>query len=219
MPNSPHPMLIAHNKDIITSLREVSRSQPLRLLTSACMVGEPCGIDGSDYGMGGTLAEFESHPLIKMLPFCPERSSMGVPRGMPDIHGGDGFDVIAGRAKVLDENSNDLTEAMIAGAQNMLKFAMEEKAELAILTDMSAACGSQVISDGCRLRENRRYQVGVGVATALLLEYGIPCCSQRDFKSLALLQTKLGIKPRSLDDGKDHHMTDWFLETFGDRSS
>lgn len=31
----------------------------------------------------------------------------------------------------------------------MLAYAKEARAELAILTDMGAACGSQVISDGC----------------------------------------------------------------------
>ena len=74
---------------------------------------------------------------------------------MPDIHGGDGVDVLAGRARVLDEHGSDLTEAMLAGARAMLAFARDNGAELAILTDMSAACGSQVISDGCRLVPDR----------------------------------------------------------------
>jgi uncharacterized protein YbbK (DUF523 family) len=83
-------------------------------------------------------------------------------------------DVIAGRAKVLDEHGQDLTREMVEGARAMLAFARDARAELAILTDMSAACGSQVISDGCRLVAVRRYQKGVGVATALLVEAGIP---------------------------------------------
>jgi uncharacterized protein YbbK (DUF523 family) len=52
---------------------------------------------------------------------------------MPDIHGGDGFDVLAGRAKVLDEHGRDLTAQMLAGAEAMLLFARAQRAELAIL--------------------------------------------------------------------------------------
>lgn len=56
---------------------------------------------------------------------------------MPDIRDGDGLDVVAGRARILDEQGVDLTEAMLDGARAMLAFAQESRAELAILTDMS----------------------------------------------------------------------------------
>jgi hypothetical protein len=106
---------------------------------------------------------------------------------------------------------------MLAGAHAMLAFAQKEHAELAILTDMSAACGSQVISDGCRLVGNRRYQKGVGVATALLLEAGIPVVSQRDFRTLGLLRGRLepGFEPPA--DARDHHDHAWTLEHLSQR--
>ena len=40
--------------------------------------------------------------------------------------------------------------ARAARAQAMLRFAAQERAEFAILTDMSAACGSQVVTMGTR---------------------------------------------------------------------
>jgi hypothetical protein len=91
-------------------------------------------------------------------------------------------------------------------------FARSEAVELAILTDMSAACGSQVISDGCRLDEQRRYQKGVGIATALLLDAGIPVVSQRDFHTLALLRARMdpGFEPPP--DARDHHEHPWTVE-------
>lgn len=87
----------------------------------------------------------------------------------------------------------------------MLAHAQAGGAELAIVTDVSAACGSQVISDGYRLVEVRRNQKGVGVATALLLEAGIPVVSQRDFRTLGLLRARLepGYVPPV--DSRDHH--------------
>ncbi len=78
-----------------------------------------------------------------------------------------------------EPTEQDLTATMIEGAQAMLAFAQQAGAELAILTDMSAACGSQVISDGCRLLAERRWQKGVGVATAMLLDASIPVVPQR----------------------------------------
>jgi hypothetical protein len=95
-----------------------------------------------------------------------------------------------------------------------LPFAQRQQAELAILTDMSAACGSQVISDGCRLipEAKRRWQRGVGVATALLLEAGIPVVAQRDFRTLALLRARLEPGYTPPDDARDHHQHPWVVE-------
>ena len=91
----------------------------------------------------------------------------------------------------------------------MVELAVAARAELAILTDMSAACGSQVISSGCRLAPLRHYQKGVGVASAMLLDAGIPLVSQRDFHTLALLRARLEpgyVVPAAL---RDHHEQDW----------
>ena len=117
---------------------------------------------------------------------------------------------------MLDEHGNDLTAQMIAGARAMLEHARAARVELAILTDVSAACGSQVISDGCRLVEVRRYRKGVGVAAAVLLEAGIAVVSQRDFHTLALLRARLEpgwTPPEAL---RDHHEHAWTVEHLPD---
>jgi len=169
-------------------------------------------VDGSDYGLGVKLGDLLALPTLRALPFCPEQHALGTPRTMPDIHGGDGFDVIAGRARVVDEHGADLTDKMIEGARAMLAHARKVDAEMAILTDVSAACGSQVISDGCRLVEVRRHQKGVGVATALLLEAGIAVVSQRDFNTLALLRARLEPGYVAPPGARDHHEHPWTLE-------
>jgi uncharacterized protein YbbK (DUF523 family) len=119
---------------------------------------------------------------------------------------------VAGRAKIFDEHGEDLTARMLDGARAMLEFAERSRAELAIVTDMSAACGSQVISDGRRLVEVRRYQKGVGVATALLLEAGLPVVSQRDFRTLALLRARLKPGYQPPEGARDHHEHPWTVE-------
>ncbi len=205
-------MLLAHHPDGLLALRNPTPADPWRVLVSGCLASWPCGVAGDDYGLGAVLAELFALPTIRPLPFCPEQHALGTPRTMPDIHGGDGVDVVAGRARVLDEHGKDLTDAMIAGARAMVAFALAERAELAILTDASAACGSQVISDGCRLVQLRRHRKGVGVATALVLHAGIPVVSQRDFRTLARLRARLEPGFVAPADVRDHHDHPWTLE-------
>jgi uncharacterized protein YbbK (DUF523 family) len=197
---------------MIGSLRQPTEQDPWRVLISGCIAGWLCGVEGSDYGFGAQFRELLALPTLRPLPFCPEQYALGTPRSMPDIHGGDGVDVVAGRAKIFDEHGHDLTAKMLEGARAMLAFAQQERVELAILTDMSAACGSQVIADGCRLVAEPRRQRGVGVATALLLEAGIPVVAQRDYQTLALLRLRLDPGYQPPDGLRDHHEHPWVLE-------
>lgn len=205
-------MLLAHHRHLIDALREPSVEDPWRVLVSGCLAAWQCGVDGTDYGMGASIADLLALPTLRALPFCPEQHALGTPRTMPDIHGGDGADVLAGRARVLDEHGTDLTAAMIRGARAMAEHAIASGAELAILTDMSAACGTQVISDGCRFDPVRRFQKGVGVAAAALLEAGIPVVSQRDFATLALLRRRLDPSHAIDAELRDHHEHPWTIE-------
>ena len=199
-------------------LRIPTVADPLRVLVSGCLAGLPCGVEGTDYGLGAVLREMLALPTVRATPFCPEDHGLGTPRTMPDIHGGDGHDVLDGRARVLDEHGADLTEGMIRGAEAMLAHARAHAVELAILTDMSAACGSQVISDGCRLVPVRSFTAGVGVATACLLRAGFPVVSQRDPKTLgkvrALLDPTFEPDPAALD----WHESPWYVGWFGART-
>jgi uncharacterized protein YbbK (DUF523 family) len=205
-------MLLAYHRARLDDLREPTKDEPWRVLVSGCLAGWTCGVDGSDYGLGVSLGDLLVLPTFCALPFCPEQYALGTPRTMPDIHGGDGIDVLAGRAIVKDELGDDLTAKMIEGGRAMVAFAEAKRAELAILTDSSAACGSQVISYGCRLVEERRHQKGVGVATALLLEAGFPVVSQRDFRTLGLLRARLDPGYAPSDEARDHHDHPWTRE-------
>ena len=210
-----HPRLIPHHPEVLATLRRPSVAEPLRVLVSACLQGRPCGVNGSDYGLGTALGDLPTLRTVAVAAFCPEEHALGTPRAMPDLHGGDGWSVLAGEARVRDEHGVDLTDAMLDGARAMLAFALAQRVEVAILTDMSAACGTQVISDGCRLVAVRRFRPSVGVASALLLRAGIPCVSQRDARSLGALRALLdpGFSPDPT--ARDHHETPWYRATFG----
>ncbi|HMR76020.1 MAG TPA: 2-thiouracil desulfurase family protein, partial [Polyangiaceae bacterium] len=174
--------------------------------------GAACGVDGTDYGLGAKLPQWLRGPAVRTFPFCPEDYRLGTPRSMPDLHDGDGFAVLDGKARVLDEKRRDLTAAMLEGARAMLALARAERVDFALLTDRSGACGSQVISIGCRFEEPVQHRRGVGVAAAMLLREGFHVVSQRDFASLERLRAI--VEPGHVPDpeARDHHEHPWVLE-------
>ena len=204
-------MLLAYHPHLIDALRTPTASDPWRILVSGCLFGEACGVDGTDYGLGASLAEIIALPTVRALPFCPERFKLGVPRNTPDIHGGDGLDVVNGSARVLDEHGTDITQAMLDGGRAMVDLAKASDVEFAILTDASGACGSQVINEGSRFVEDRKRQKGVGVATAMLLGAGVHVISQRDFKTLGRLRARADASFVAPADARDHQDHEWTL--------
>jgi uncharacterized protein YbbK (DUF523 family) len=186
----------------------------MRVLMSACLTGVQCGYDGSSYGAPFThLERLLDLPNVVSVRFCPEDVAFGTPRPIPDIEGGNGDDVLDGRARVVNEHGDDVTGAMLAAAHQMLELAQHERVHLAILMDISAACGSQVIYLG--RRSQRVYQAGRGVAAALIVRAGIAVVSQRDFKTLSRIVAHLDPTFRVDPGARDHHETPWYVETFG----
>lgn len=133
---------------------------------------------------------------------------------MCDIHEGTGFDVLNGKAKVLTKTGKDWTAGMVKASEKMLKIAKNEGVELAVMMDVSAACGSQVIYSGNRFAENKVYQIGAGVSAAQLLNNGFKVISQRDFASLELLYSKIDPNHIISENLKDHHETEWYKSYF-----
>ncbi len=179
---------------------------------SACLGGTLCGWDGTNNGVfpsARMLLEFDN---VRIVPFCPEDLAYGTPREMSDIHGGDGFDVLDGNARVLSESGKDWTDAMIKASEQMLDLAPQENVELAVLMDVSAACGSQVIYLGNRLLDEPVRQIGVGTAAAQLIRGGIKVISQRDLASLELLYNKLDPSHEIDTTAVDHLDTQWVRE-------
>lgn len=208
-------MKVVNHPEWFVNLREITPEAPLRILMSGCMTGMMCGVDGSDYGFGKHFQTFMSLPTVDIVGFCPEDFGLGTPRTMPDIHDGDGMGVYEGTAKVLDEHGADLTEGMVKGGNAMVEKAREHDAELCFLMDSSGACGTQVISLGCRFDEDRKYQMGFGVAAAALVRAGFPVVSQRDHKSFDRLMTILDPNHEPTEGLLDHHEHPWTVEYFG----
>lgn len=202
------------DREYLKQLRTPTKDNPLRILMSACLSGITCGYDSTANGEYPSALKILQYDTAKVVKFCPEEFSYGTPREMSDIHGGTGFDVLEGKAKVLSESGKDWTEGMIKASEKMLEIAKKENIELAVLMDISAACGSQVIYDGNRFSENKVYQIGAGVAAAQLIRNGFKVISQRDYASLEILYSILD-PTHQIDKTKiDHHEIEWYKEYF-----
>ncbi len=205
-------MRLPHHPHLVEALRAPTLEAPWRVLVSGCLAGLSCGVNGTDYGLGASRPAWLDDARVRSFSFCPEDHGLGTPRTTPDLHGGDGFGVLDGTAKVLDEHGKDLTAAMRAGAQAMLEMALAEGVDFALLTDRSGACGSQVISIGCRFEAPVHHARGVGVAAALLIRHGVAVVSQRDPKTLGMLGARLDPKFSPAPGVVDHHESPWVLE-------
>ena len=57
---------------------------------------------------------------MTLIPVCPEESGgLPTPRPPAEIVGGDGGDVLDGRAKVMTADGTDVTEAYLKGATTL----------------------------------------------------------------------------------------------------
>ncbi|MFZ7113227.1 MAG: DUF523 domain-containing protein [Desulfatiglandales bacterium] len=109
------------------------------VLVSACLLGIRCRYDGGERGCPGLIRLISS---VQVVPFCPEQlGGLSTPRPPANIVGGDGRDVLSGKARVLTEQGGDVTEAYRKGAQESLKLAHLYGAARALLKDRSPSCG------------------------------------------------------------------------------
>lgn len=137
-------------------------------IVSACFAGIHCRYDQKHCQVKGIQKQVEKGEAIAI---CPEQlGGLSTPRNPAEIVGGDGADVLDGKAQVIDNQGNDVTEQYIKGAYAALRVARSVGAKSAILKEKSPSCGSQVIYDG-RFQGVKRQ--GEGVTAALFKRNGI----------------------------------------------
>ncbi|MFP3388696.1 DUF523 domain-containing protein [Brevibacillus sp. SIMBA_040] len=142
-------------------------------MISACLIGCECR-----YDQKSCLNEDLEQLLRegKVIPVCPEQlGGLPTPRPPAEIIGGDGCDVLDGRARIVDQTGNDVTDEFLAGAQQALKLAKTVGATTAILKENSPSCGSSFVYDGSF---SGKKVSGVGLTAALFKRNGIEVRSE-----------------------------------------
>lgn len=139
-----------------------------RLLVSACLAGVACRYDGTACPDPVVEALVRSG---RAVPACPEQlGGLPTPRRRAEIRGGDGEAVLDGRARVVDEAGEDVTEAFLRGAREALRLARLAGAGGALLKARSPSCAAGEIHDGTF---SGRRRAGAGVTAALLRREGL----------------------------------------------
>nr|WP_206699308.1 DUF523 domain-containing protein [Brevibacillus agri] len=144
-------------------------------MISACLIGCECRYDQK------SCLDKELEQLLrdgKVIPVCPEQlGGLPTPRPPAEIVGGDGNDVLDGRAKIIDQTGCDVTAEFVAGAYQALRLAQTVGATSAILKENSPSCGSSFVYDG---QFSGKKVPGAGVTAALFRRHGIEVKSERN---------------------------------------
>ena len=144
----------------------------MKILISACLLGVNCRYDG---GNSRDENAINIHQSDELIPVCPEEAGgLPTPRPAVEIVGGDGNDVLDGKARVLTADGVDKTEEFLKGAQFALELAQSQDATSVILKSKSPSCGCGEIYDGSF---SSTLISGDGVTTALLKRHGIEVIS------------------------------------------
>jgi uncharacterized protein YbbK (DUF523 family) len=145
------------------------------VLVSACLAGRACRYDGST-NLDDWVARLVATGRAVLV--CPEADGgLPTPRPPAEIVGGDGDDVLDGRARVVARDGRDVTEAYVRGAEAALEAARRAGARNALLKARSPSCGRGKIYDGSF---SGTLVAGDGVTVALLRRHGISVLTEEE---------------------------------------
>lgn len=144
----------------------------MKILVSACLLGVNCRYDGGNSRNETTLIRLKREEVISV---CPEEAGgLPTPRPAVEIVGGDGNDVLDGKARVLTADGEDKTAEFLKGAQHALDLAQSHGATSVVFKSRSPSCGCGIIYDGSF---SGTHMEGDGVTAALLKRNGIEIIS------------------------------------------
>ncbi len=147
------------------------------ILVSACLAGILCKYNGT-YNNVAEIVQMVDEG--RAIPVCPElMGGGGVPREPNEIVGGNGGDVLDGKARVLTPSGLDCTDLFVLGARKVMETARKHNITEAVLKERSPSCGSSLIYDGTF--SGRRIP-GCGVTAAILQRAGIKIFSEENFR-------------------------------------
>ena len=108
-------------------------------LVSACLLGLRTRYDGRILTSAACAKAVAGGICI---PVCPEQlGGLSTPRTAADLVGGDGYEVLAGRARVFTRNGLDVTGNFIQGARQVLAIARQQDITRVFLKAGSPSCG------------------------------------------------------------------------------
>lgn len=148
------------------------------ILISACLAGVPCTYAAEAKTRSWAL---ELMTTGRAVAVCPEvAGGLPVPRPEAEIQGGDGADVLEGRARVVDVDGRDVTANYLRGAEVAIDAARRSGARTAVLKARSPSCGCGAVYDGSFAG---RIVDGDGVTAAALKREGLDVFTDEDVEA------------------------------------
>jgi uncharacterized protein YbbK (DUF523 family) len=148
------------------------------VVLSACLAGVPCTHAAEAKTRAWALKLLASGRAVTV---CPEvAGGLPIPRPEAEIVGGDGVDVLEGRARVVTVEGEDVTANYLSGAESALSAAQRSGARVAILKARSPSCGCGAIYDGTFTGGK---VPGDGVTAAALKREGLDVYSDEDVEA------------------------------------
>ena len=158
-----------------------------KVLVSRCLLGHRVRYDGGASGPYGQLARWQDEGRIIAL--CPEvAGGLPTPRAPAEIPGGQGLDVLNGKAPVMTSEGEDVTAAFMDGAQQALALVNRHGIRIAILKANSPSCGNVQTYDGSFSGVKVE---GQGVTAALLAGAGVQVFSELQLDDAAQALARL----------------------------
>ena len=152
-----------------------------KVLVSRCLLGHRVRYDGGASGPYAQLAQWQDEGRVIAL--CPEvAGGLPTPRAAAEIPGGQGVEVLAGKASVITTEGEDVTEAFVSGAQQALALVERHGIRIAILKANSPSCGNRLTYDGSFSGTKVE---GQGVTAALLTRAGVQVFSELELEEAA----------------------------------
>ena len=139
----------------------------MKVLVSACLLGENCKYDGGNNLNASVMAYIRDKEVI---PVCPEvMAGLGCPRTPIEIVNG----------VVMDSNGNSVDTAIRGAVEKALEQIAGEEISCAILQSRSPTCGVNQIYDGTF---SRKRISGSGVFAQALKDAGIKVIDVEDIE-------------------------------------
>ena len=158
-----------------------------KVLVSRCLLGHRVRYDGGASGPYGQLARWQDEGRIIAL--CPEvAGGLPTPRAPAEIPGGQGLDVLNGKAPVITSEGEDVTAAFMDGAQQALALVNRHGIRVAIRKANSPSCGNVQTYDGSFSGVKVE---GQGVTAALLAGAGVQVFSELQLDDAARALARL----------------------------
>jgi uncharacterized protein YbbK (DUF523 family) len=140
----------------------------MKVLVSACLLGENCKYNGGNNYDPNVVAFLEGKEVI---PVCPEvMAGLGIPRIPIEIVNGE----------LRDRNGKSVDEALRKAVAEVLKLVGEEQITCAVLKSRSPTCGVHQIYDGTF---SGTLISGSGSLAKALMEAGLQVMDAEDLKS------------------------------------